>query len=302
MSMNIIWKVKRSRSFVRMLTDYFAMMIICPFIFAIASSSIVYVTTMLHTVAEEHELLQKASPYFFMFYRTLALVMSWLLFAALYIIMPNKKVGWKYGMIAGVLAGTTYYFMQEVMITFQIGVSQYNAIYGSFAALPIFLLWLQINWVTVLMGGEIAYHMEHLAPSLSRSQHTLTVTKNHFAVLLLLRIVERFRAGEEPKTDSELSKELGVTSALTEDLLADLSKAALISEVRSNKSGCIYQPATDTKNITLQSVILAIDKNTQEMIDVNASDDAISIQTAMKVFETAKDDSPANALLEDLIS
>lgn len=300
-SMNIIWKVKHSRGVIRMLTDYFAMMIICPFIFAIASSSIVYVTTMLHAVAQENELLQKVSPYFFMFYRGLALLMIWLLFAALYIIMPNKKVGWKFGMIAGILAGTAYYFIQSIMITFQIGVSQYSAIYGSFAALPIFLLWLQISWITVLVGAEIAYHLEHLSPSLSMSQHILTLSKNHFAVLLLLRIIESFRNGNRPKNEKALANELGVSTALTEEMLSDLSKAGLISEMKSNRSGKFFQPATDLKNITLHSVRVAIDKNSQETVDVNASNDAVSAQTAMKVFETAKEDSPANALLEDLV-
>ncbi len=301
-SMNIIWKVKRQRRVIRMLTDYFAMMIICPFIFAIASSSIVYVTTILHSVAKEHELLQKVSPYFFMFYRGLALLMIWLLFAALYIIMPNKKVGWRYGMTAGILAGTAYYFIQSMMITFQIGVSQYNAIYGSFAALPIFLLWLQISWVTVLVGAEIAYHLEQLSPSLSMSKHVLSVSKNHLSSLLLLRIVDRFKSGLQPKSETELSKEFGVSTALTEEILSDLSKAGLINEMRSNRSGKLYQPATDLKNITLHSVHVAIDKNSHEFVDVNASDDVVSVQTAMKVFETATEDSPANALLEDLVT
>jgi len=200
-SMNVIWKVGKTRRPIRMLTDYFVMMIIFPFIFAVASSTMVYVTTMLHRVAMENELLQKVSPYFFMFYRGLALLMIWMLFSALYIFMPNKKVGWKYGLIAGVLAGTAYYLIQQVMITFQIGVSQYSAIYGSFAALPIFLLWLQISWVTVLMGAQVAYQLEHLAPSLSRNAHVLSLSKNHLAVLLALRIIDRFREGQAPRSE-----------------------------------------------------------------------------------------------------
>jgi membrane protein len=301
-SMNIIWKVKRSRRPLRMLTDYFAMTIIFPFIFALASSSMVYVTTVLHRAALEHELLQRASPYFFMFYRGLALVTIWLLFTALYVIMPNKKVDWKYGMIAGVLAGTAYYFIQAMMITFQIGVSQYSAVYGSFAALPIFLLWLQISWVTVLMGAQIAYHLEHLAPALSRKFQTLRISKNQLGVLLILRIIDRFKYIHEPYSEHELAYELGVSGAVTEDLLTDLSEAGLLREVKSGKAGRYFQPGINVRNISLQSIHRAIDHNLREMFEINAVDDAIAVQTAMKVFENAKNESPANAIVEDLVT
>lgn len=300
-SLNVIWKVKKTRRPLRMLTDYFVMMIIFPVIFAVASSAMVYVTTMLHRAALEHDFLQKVSPYFFMFYKGLALVMIWMLFAALYIFMPNKKVGWKYGLIAGVLAGSAYYAIQQVMITFQIGVSQYSAIYGSFAALPIFLLWLQISWVTVLAGAEVAYNLEHLAPSLRRNSHILSLTKNHLAVLLVLRIIERFTEGEQPRSEHGLAEELGISGSLTEELLTDLSVAGVISEVRSGRSGRFFQPGMDVKNITLHSVRHAIDHNIHESVDINSADDAISVQTAMRVFETAKAESPANALVEDLM-
>lgn len=299
-SMNVIWKVNKTRSPLRMLTDYFVMMIVLPFCFAVASSSMVYVTTVLHHAALEHEILQKASPYFFMFYKGLALLMIWLLFAALYIFMPNKKVGWKYGLISGILAGSAYYAIQQILITFQIGVSQYSAIYGSFAALPIFLLWLQISWVTVLMGAQVAYNLEYLAPSLRRNSHVLSLSKNHLAVLLVLRIIERFTEGEEPRSEFGLSKELGVTGSLIEEVLTDLSLAGIIREVRSDKTGRFFQPGTDLKNITLHTIRLAIDHNAHDMIDINAADDAISVQTAMRVFETAKAESSANALVEDL--
>src|SRR5690606_18138646 len=115
-----------------------------------------------------------------------------------------------------------------------IGVSQYSAIYGSFAALPIFLLWLQISWVTVLMGAQVAYYLEHLAPSLSRNAQTIRLNRNHLAVLLTLRMIERFREGQEPRSESILSEELGVSGSITESILTDLANAGIIREVRSD--------------------------------------------------------------------
>lgn len=299
-SMNIIWKVKKSRRLFRMLTDYFVMMIICPILFAAASSSLVYLSAELHQATLEHEILQKVSPYFYVFYKGIAIVMIWLLFTALYIFMPNKKIIWKYGLIAGILAGSAYYLIQQVMITFQIGVSQYNAIYGSFAALPIFLLWMQISWVTVLVGAQIAYQLEHLAPSLGRHAKTLNLTKNHLAVLLTLRIIERFTNGDDPRSELSLSNELGVSASITEELLSDLSNAGIIREVRSGSRGRYFQPGITVNQISLNSVRLAIDHNLHQQIEVNSANDAISVQKAMRVFEAAKAESPANALILDL--
>ena len=129
----------------------------------------------------------------------------------------------------------------------------------------------------------------------------LHLTKNHLAVLLVLRIIERFRDGEKPRSEHGLAEELGISGSLTEEILSDLAAAGIISEVRSGRSGRFFQPGMDVKNITLHSVRLAIDHNVHDLVDINAADDAISVQTAMRVFETAKAESPANALVEDLV-
>ena len=169
-SMNAIWKVKEFRNPFRMVTDYLAMMIICPFFFAIAGSSTVFLTAQMHQVIENHVVLEKASPFLFLFYRGVTLLMIWVLFSCLYIIMPNTGVRAKYGVLAGVIAGTLYYAIQSVIIQFQIGVSQYNAIYGSFAALPLFLFWLQLSWISVLLGAELAYNIRTPLPCSRRNR------------------------------------------------------------------------------------------------------------------------------------
>ena len=65
------------------------------------------------------------------------------LFAFTFIFMPNLKIDYKAGIIAGMITGIVYQLAQWIYLTLQIGVSSYNAIYGSFAALPLFIIWLQ---------------------------------------------------------------------------------------------------------------------------------------------------------------
>ena len=77
----------------------------------------------------------------------------WVLFIILYLVMPNTRVPLRSGIVGGIAAGTIYQVVQWVYIRFQIGVANYGAIYGSFAALPLFLVWLQLSWTIVLVWG-----------------------------------------------------------------------------------------------------------------------------------------------------
>ena len=82
-------------------------------------------------------------------------------FSFLYKYMPYTTVRLRAALIAGVLAGTVWHVAQWAFIELQIGVTQANVIYGTFAALPIFLIWLNASWIIVLMGCEIAYAVQH---------------------------------------------------------------------------------------------------------------------------------------------
>src|SRR5690606_4020651 len=104
------------------------------------------ITSQVSQVVQEHEILQPMTPLFSFAYKAFTCVLIWILFSCIYIIMPNTRVKPRYGIIAGIFSGTLYFFLQIAVLQFQIGVSQYNAIYGSFAALPLFLLWLQLSW------------------------------------------------------------------------------------------------------------------------------------------------------------
>ena len=88
-------------------------------------------------------------------------VVIWILFALLYYMLPNAKVRVKSAVISGFMAGNAFNFIQWVYVTFQIGVTSQSVIYGSFAAIPLFLTWLQMSWLILLVGAKITYAIEH---------------------------------------------------------------------------------------------------------------------------------------------
>lgn len=167
---NLIWKVKKSRTLTRKLTDYFTLMVLCPLFFVAASSVTVFLAQRLETVVSGTIISRAVSPLISLGYHLFPFCLVWILFTLLYLIMPNTSVHFSSAVIAGVFIGTIYQLVQWFYIYFQIGVSQYNAVYGSFAALPLFLVWIQTSWIIVLAGAELAYQLELYFTESQRSE------------------------------------------------------------------------------------------------------------------------------------
>ena len=155
---NQIWQVSNSRPIIRSMMNYLAMFFLFP-IFVIVSTG---VSIFMATIASRMSsyvllgpvvrLLIDVSPY---------LLMS-LLFIGLYVYMPNTKVKWSCAIIPGILAGIAMQVLQVVYIHSQLWVTGYNAIYGSFAALPLFMLWVQMSWTICLFGAQLTYTNQNM--------------------------------------------------------------------------------------------------------------------------------------------
>ncbi|MGE5196848.1 MAG: YihY/virulence factor BrkB family protein, partial [Anaerolineae bacterium] len=142
-SLNEIWKIKRKRSYLRKVIDYLAILIVCPIVFTASSSLTIFLSTHLDKTLQAFPILQDIYSYFISFFKILPFILSWLLFSLLYLFTPNTRIRFKPRLFAGFLAGTLFQLWQIGYIEFQLSISSYNAVYGSFAALPLFLIWLQ---------------------------------------------------------------------------------------------------------------------------------------------------------------
>ncbi|MCK5180552.1 MAG: YihY/virulence factor BrkB family protein, partial [Candidatus Omnitrophica bacterium] len=145
-SFNDIWGIKKSRTFGRKFSDYLSIMLVCPILFIMSSSVTVLITSQVTLVVEKLAFLGPIGTLIITSMRILPYAVIWVMFTFIYIFMPNTKVNFRSGLMAGIIAGTIYQIVQWAYIAFQVGVSKYGAIYGSFAALPLFLVWLQISW------------------------------------------------------------------------------------------------------------------------------------------------------------
>ena len=155
---NEIWQVNSSRSIYRSFANYLAAFFLFPVFIVVTTGLSVVMTTIASSMPDV---------------LMLGTVVSWLLsflpyvllsalFFGLYVSMPNTHVEWRCAIVPGIVAGVGIQWLQLFYVHSQIWVTGYNAIYGSFAALPLFMLWVQISWTICLFGAELAFTNQNL--------------------------------------------------------------------------------------------------------------------------------------------
>lgn len=214
---NNIWNVKKGRTSWRKFTDFFSVIVICPIIVLVAASVTVAVQKL--DLVQDFFADPGAQWLERFLLKMLSLALVWVGFIFVYAFVPNTRVRLKSAVAGGLVAGTLWQTAQWLYIHWQIGFTKYNAIYGSFAQLPLFLVWLYISWIIVLLGAEVSYAVQHLNGFVRRglSECLSPLAKQKVAVAALTHIAARFAAGLSPLTVGELSRALH----LPEDVVLD---------------------------------------------------------------------------------
>ena len=302
-SFNDIWGVKTPRTMGRKLADYLSVMMICPVLLIAASSITVLLTTQVSSMLERLSFLGYLADVLVWLLKILPYGVIWLVFTFIYVFMPNTKVELKAALWGGIFAGTIYQLVQLAYITFQIGVSNYGAIYGSFAALPLFLVWLQLSWLVVLLGAEISFAHQNVA-TYEFEQDCLNVSysfKRMVALMITSRCVKHFLNAEKPSTAEDISRELEVPIRLVRSVLAELTEARLLSEVcLDHRENVAYQPACDINRLTVSAVLEGSDQQGINALPVADSTDLDRLRETLKRFHDLSEQSPVNVRLRDL--
>ncbi len=292
LSFNDIWQVKKSRSPIRKFSDYLAMMIIAPFAIALSGSF----TVKINQAANNFEFIQPVI-------KLIPFASICLLFSLIYIVMPNTKVKFKYALIAGIIAGMLSMLVQWGYFEFQIGVTKFNALYGSFAAIPLFLLWLQITWLIVLMGAEISFAYQNIE-NYEFEDEALDLNHNNKRILSLLiaqHIIQNFEDGGNAKSNQEISHDLGIPLRLLNDLIFEMVGCNVLAELASDGSKeRKYQPAIDINKLTVSELYSRLERLGGENMIVNES---VVLDKVTKIHEylvSAMWESPSNILIKDI--
>ncbi|MFA5363486.1 MAG: YhjD/YihY/BrkB family envelope integrity protein, partial [Candidatus Omnitrophota bacterium] len=190
-----------------------------------------------------------------------------------------------------------------VYITFQVGVANSNAIYGSFAALPLFLLWLQLSWRIVLFGTEISF--AHQNVDTYEFEHDCLNASHAFKKLISLEITgvlaKRFAMGQKPLTGGQIADTFEIPIRLVRDILFNLVECGIVSEIREQDyKQPSYQPARDINTLTVQYVSDVLDNRGTAGIPVAETEELKNLTASLKSFSDLVKKSPANKLLKDI--
>jgi membrane protein len=300
-SFNHIWKIGKGRSISRKFSDYLSLMLLAPVIL-IASGSITvllntkitWLITIIHLPEFGTWLVIKALG-------LLPLVLMIGLFSFTFIFMPNHKIDYRAGIIAGVVTGIMYHLLQWVYLSLQIGVSSYNAIYGSFAALPLFVVWLQTGWMIVLFGCEVAFFLQNYEiyrnnnrfSDLSFSQQkVIALQSTHL-------IIKNFIQLNNPLTAAEIATTLVIPIAFIQPVLSTLIASHIIVEFKNqDEDDEVYQPAVDINILTIAYVINALEQCGQNHLpEINQEQ---LFMNAVSNFKELMEASEQNCLLKDI--
>ena len=301
-SFNDIWQIKKPRSYIRKFTNYLSLMLVAPVFIFLAGSGNVFLATQLNNISSSIDILN-LSPFVVFLLKLFPYLIIWVLFTLLYLVMPNTKVKFMSALLAGILAGTAFQAVQWFYIDVQVGMSRYNAIYGSFAALPLLLIWMQTSWMIVLLGAEVSfanqnidlYELENESLQISPYAHRA------YGVLLLEHIVRRFLDGKKPHTAQEMANKLKLPIRLVRMVIADLLTSNLILEVcTTNEKVWAYAPAKDARQYNIRYVIEALDKNGNNRILNKPTDNLKKVLRIQESLLQVMEHAPDNILIQDL--
>ncbi|PWE00740.1 YhjD/YihY/BrkB family envelope integrity protein [Marinilabilia rubra] len=295
-SFNDIWDVKRSRSFIRKFSDYVSMMMVAIVLLATSGGLVVFVANSLRdiqVVSFASSILMWVAPY----------LMMWLVFSLLFMIMPNTKVKPISAVFGGIIAGTLFLATQYGYIYFQVGVSRYNAIYGSFAALPLFLIWMQASWMIVLFGAELAFaHQNEKSFEFEVDTRNMSVYTHKLVSILIVReVVKEFEKGKAHLSVSEIAERLRLPIRLVTDLVYSLFEAGILAEVdNDSKDDIILLPAYDINKMNVVDVMHRIEHTGYSETILEKTDEANLVRKKIDHYEQVLSGLPENQLLKDL--
>jgi membrane protein len=302
-SFNHIWQIRSARPWYRKFTDYLTIMLIAPVFIILSSSSTVFISNGLNDFMIKAPILDFFKPVISFLFQLAPYFLNWITLTILFIIMPNAKVKFVPALIGGIIGGTVLQVIQWLYIDLQFGITKLSYIYGSFAAVPLFIVWLQTSWSVVLLGAEISfanqnisrYEMESEALNISNYQ------KRALIVMIMHIIIRNFSLGEKPISAEYIGANLKIPVRLARDILQDLSTANLVSVIHENGAiERLYQPALDINRLTVSYVFSKLDKQGIEQIMVIRNKDYEKVISMLEKFDKLVAKSDANILIKDL--
>ncbi|HBM14983.1 MAG TPA: hypothetical protein DD381_01315 [Lentisphaeria bacterium] len=294
---NEIWRVKQGRIFLRKVTDYLSMFFICPILLVVSASF----TAFLSSDMRVNNYLPK---YIIILFPTIFSHLAiWILLTFVYRIMPYSKMKLTSAIIPAIIVGTIFNIIQFTYFDLQLFITKYNGIYGTFAALPLFLLWVQANWIIVLAGAQLSFYIDTIElHEFDYSIKNISFRQRKILALMTMKaIVDNFKVKDTAMNAKELSTKLQLPYNLTGEILNSLVSAKIISPVSTNSNTSQgYQPSKCITTISVRYVISKLELlNYKETLNFPYAQSE-KFDSLLKKLEALQENSELNLLIKDI--
>ena len=244
----------------RKITDYFSLILLIP----IGIICLCGLSVLASSILTRMQGFQLLGGFLKFLIKAMPFLLAGLILTGFYMFMPNTKVKFKYAIIPGIIAGCLFQALQNLYFQGQFSLSSYNAIYGGFAALPLFLLWCYISWSIILFGCQMAYVSQN-NDNFNYFKEPEKISRRHqdyYSLMVMALICKRFNKGLDPLTMKEIVTELQVPHRYVISSLDTLTDSGLLEIVmQDDEREPAYVPSTDTQSMTVVNVLSAINSS-----------------------------------------
>ena len=269
---NAVWGLPPRKNIFRKFSDYLAIMLLVPVLLVIISSAGIFLRAFFDNLSAKMTFLGDAPLFIFdLLSKLTPITLIIVLFTLIYLRTPNTKVRIFPALFAGIIAGILFQVLQDCFFYLQSSIYRYNRIYGSFAALPLFLIWMQWSWQIALFGAEIGFVCQKFETGLFDDDNGATVTPRNHRILQLAvaaYIYRKFKLGNGASTVAELLKETKTSGMrLSEELTALLDSGVILRAAVQNEEMPQYLPALPPDDMTIAECCRLLDRNENENAD-----------------------------------
>lgn len=289
---NHIWEVKASRSLTRKFTDYITVVMIAPLLWVSLNALSRYLRAFIAIDSTGYAVVTRLA----------AWVIAAALFTFLYMALPNTKVRLSSAATAGVLAGTAFVAFHWGYLYLQRWMTSYNAIYGSFAALPLFLIWIQTSWQILLFGGELSFAYQHIA-RFDEERESLQIgydDRRKVMLAVMLVILQHFCDHGGALSASEVTRRLNLPTRIVNDVLYRLERAGMLLAIRDGDNEVKYAPAKDVASLTVYGILEAVEQAGSTHLDLGASIEMTRVSAVLERLKAHARETADNVRLTEL--
>lgn len=298
---NTIWQVRKPRNAMNMFTTYFSTVLVIPIIIVFTSGLSIFVSS----AVSQTYVYQVLSPVLRFFVKLVPYALNCIIFTVMYKAVPNTRVQFKHAMVAGIIGGCAFQAFQMLYINGQVYLSRYNVVYGSFAAIPLLLLWLQISCLIVLLGAEISY----VSQNLQYFEYELDAIKisprykKFLTLFITYVIVKQLENKQTPLSAEEISKQYKIPIRLVQQIIQSLIEVSIVTEVVNEHAKTKekhFMPAVDINQLSVNMVSDRLNEFGAEEFLKNKNKHLDHFWVKVKEYNQLTSPSNGNQLIKDM--